>query len=85
MDNKGNKDIENILIDEIATILAIDTKRIQPDIPLADLGLDSLSFVELLVAIEKKFGINLMESGLSKKDFESINSLVQRINEISKQ
>lgn len=85
MDNKGNKDIENILIDEIATILAIDTKGIKPDVPLADLGLDSLSFVELLVAIEKKFGINLMESGLSKKDFESINSLVQRINEVSKQ
>lgn len=78
------KEIEQIVIKEVATILAIDAEEINAQSNLAELGLDSLSFVELLVLIEKQFGINLMESGLSKEDFKSIRSLAQRINEIKK-
>lgn len=81
MDKKG---IERILIKEVATILGIDAEEINVQSNLAELGLDSLSFVELLVLIEKQFGINLMESGLSKEDFESINFLASRIDELNK-
>ncbi len=77
------KNIETILCEEVGIILDTEPDEIEPKTPLADLGLDSLKFVELLVIIEKRFGINLMESGLTKEDFESIDSLAKRINEIN--
>jgi acyl carrier protein len=43
------------------------------------MGVDSLGFVELLVVIEKKFKIKLMESGLTRSDFRTIRSLSEKI------
>jgi acyl carrier protein len=74
-----NKDIEEILISEAASILAADRATIAPDVPLHEMGIDSLSFVELLVFIEKKFDLKLIESGLSQEDFQSISALAARI------
>ena len=50
------------------------------DIPFKELGLDSLGFVEVLVFIEKTFKLNLVELDLTKKDFETINSLATFIS-----
>jgi acyl carrier protein len=72
--------IEGKLIRQIASILSVDAKNIKPEVPLHDLGVDSLSFVELLVFIEKEFKINLMESGLQAQDFKTIRSLAGRIS-----
>jgi len=74
------KEIEKKLIRQITTILSSDTKKITPDAPLHSLGIDSLSFVELLVFIEKEFSIKLMESGLTGEDFKTIHSLARRIS-----
>jgi acyl carrier protein len=74
------KTIEDKLIRQIAAILAIDKEKIKPEAPLQTLGVDSLSFVELLVFIEKEFKIKLMESGLTGEDFKTIHSLARRIH-----
>ena len=74
------KEIEEKLIHQIATILSMDSKKIKPEAPLHSLGVDSLSFVELLVFIEKEFKIKLMESGLTGEDFKTVHSLAKRIN-----
>ena len=74
------KQVEEKLICQIATILSADSKKIKPEAPLHSLGVDSLSFVELLVFIEKEFKIKLMESGLTGEDFKTIHSLARRIN-----
>jgi acyl carrier protein len=74
------KQIEEKLIHQIATILTTDSKKIKPEAPLQALGVDSLSFVELLVFIEKEFQIKLMESGLTGEDFKTIHSLARRIS-----
>jgi acyl carrier protein len=74
------KKIEEKLIHQIAAILAVDKVKIKPEVPLHTLGVDSLSFVELLVFIEKEFKIKLMESGLTGEDFKTIHSLARRIN-----
>jgi len=74
------KEIEKILINEASIILALDIETVAADVPLQDLGLDSLGFVELLVAIEKRFNLKLMESGLTQEDFQTINSLARRIS-----
>ena len=74
------KQVEKKLICQIAAILSVDTKKIKPEVPLHTLGVDSLSFVELLVFIEKEFSIKLMESGLQAEDFKTISSLASRIS-----
>jgi len=76
---KTNKEIETVLVKEVAVILGEEPAAIAADRPLAELGIDSLSFVELLVAIEKNFGLKLMESGLTKEDFRTLRSLANRI------
>ena len=74
------KQVEEKLISQIAIILSVDRKKIKPEVPLQSLGVDSLSFVELLVFIEKEFKIKLMESGLQAEDFKTISSLASRIS-----
>jgi len=74
------KEIEKILMKEVSAILASDIDEIGADIPLHDLGIDSLGFVEILVSIEKNFNLRLMESGLTQEDFQTINSLAERIS-----
>ena len=74
------KTVEKKLICQIAAILAVDSKKIKPEVPLQALGVDSLSFVELLVFIEKEFKIKLIESGLEKEDFKSVRLLAARIS-----
>ena len=73
------KEIEEKIINQIALILSIDRGKIKLDVQLHTLGVDSLSFVEILVFIEKEFKIKLMESGLTREDFKTIRSLSTRI------
>lgn len=75
-----SKDIEDKLIQGIASITNKDKSSIASDIPFHKLGIDSLGFVEILVFIEKTFNLQLIESGLNKKDFETIHSLASFIN-----
>jgi len=77
------KQIEETLINEIAVILSRDPAAMSPETPLNELGLDSLSFVELLVFIEKAFKIQLMESGLTKEDFQTVHSISSTISKMS--
>jgi len=74
------KEIEKILINEVSTISTLDIDAVAADVSLQDLGIDSLGFVELLVAIEKQFNLKLMESGLTQEDFQTISSLAKRIS-----
>lgn len=74
-----NKAIEDTIIREVAAILSRDPGAIEPEIPLHEMGVDSLGFVELLVVIEKKFKIKLMESGLTRNDFRTIRALSSKI------
>ena len=71
--------IEETLCKEISTILDVDISLVKKDSFLPQLGLDSMGFVELLVFIEKKFQIKLIESGLNKSDFETIAALSRKI------
>jgi acyl carrier protein len=77
--NKEVRDIEKILIKEVAAILSVDESSVVPEAPLHELGMNSLGFVELLVVIEKTLKIKLMESGLTRNDFKSIRSLSAKI------
>lgn len=74
------QEIQNKLIQGIASITSKDESAIAADVPFHKLGIDSLGFVEILVFIEKTFNLQLIESGLSKKDFETIHSMASFIH-----
>ncbi len=69
------QDIENRLIQEVASIVSGNPSSLTADMPLQELGIGSLEFVELLVFIENTYHVRLIESNLTKKDFETIRSL----------
>lgn len=51
--------VQQLVVQEIAQILAIGTERIAPSRLLHDLGLDSLMAVELALGLEQRLGIRL--------------------------
>jgi acyl carrier protein len=73
-------DIESQLIQELATILNVEPKTITPDTPLATLGVDSMSLVEMLVFIEKRFQLRLIESGLTRENLATLRALAACIH-----
>lgn len=77
------KEIEDKLIRQLSIIISSPMAKVKPGIPLHELGVDSLSFIELLVFIEKEFKIKLMESGITQGDFRTVHSLAERIHKIT--
>ncbi|MBD3814441.1 MAG: SDR family NAD(P)-dependent oxidoreductase, partial [Betaproteobacteria bacterium] len=51
--------VQQLVVQEVAQILAIGADRIDPSRSLHDLGLDSLMAVELALGLEQRFGIQL--------------------------
>lgn len=74
------QEIEKTLSGGIADITGVELSSLLPDRPFHELGIDSLGFVEILVFIEKTFKLQLIQSDLTRKDFESIRSLASFIH-----
>ncbi|MFW6415290.1 MAG: acyl carrier protein [Thermodesulfobacteriota bacterium] len=74
--------IEKKLIDQLANILNRPSSEIDPEAQLYTLGMDSLSFVELLVFIENEFKLQLMQTDLTNEDFRTIRSLARNISRL---
>jgi acyl carrier protein len=60
--------LEQEIIDTIAEEGAIDKSEIKLDSNLYDLGIDSLSSLEILVALESKYDIRISQNRLKKID-----------------
>jgi acyl transferase domain-containing protein/acyl carrier protein len=58
--------LQRLLAEEIAQILRLPAERIPVDRSLYDIGMDSLMGVELVLGIEKRFGIHLPVMALSE-------------------
>ncbi len=71
--------IEDRLCAEIQVLLAMKSGGIEPETTLQSLGMDSLRLVSLLIAVERNFGVNLMESGLKREALQSVRSLAAAI------
>ena len=67
------------LRERVALAVGRDTAEIAADKPLHELGLDSMGFVDLLVYIEKEFGLALLSAGLVQDDFASLAVLAERV------
>ncbi len=80
MSSHSIQEISARLIDELGTILGRPLQADDGQRALHEIGVDSISLVELLVVIEKEFGLSLMEAGLSADDFRTISSLATVIH-----
>ena len=76
--------IEKQLCSDIAIITSNDEKTIDCNESLASLGIDSLSLVEIFIAVENNFKIKLLNSNLTNNDLLSIHSLSNKIYSIIK-
>ena len=78
-----NETIESITEQLLAEIRIVTGGRITPDParPLADHGINSMGFMELLVFIDQKWGVSLVDQGISARDVADIRALAARILE----
>lgn len=70
------------LIEIVATVLELseDVKdTIKEDTDLMELGLDSMTCVEMVVNLEDEFGITVDEEDLLVENMTSISALVQLV------
>jgi acyl carrier protein len=76
-------EIKNLLKNEIASKMDLAADSIDENAHLADLGIDSLQALQLLVLLERSFGIALNDDDLQYfRDIKTLVSLVSsRIQE----
>jgi len=71
-------------IDEILDVVAqkamIDRSKLTPEAKLADLNVSSLDMVEVIFALEDKFGIQLpFNANTSAGEFETVGDVIEMV------
>ena len=74
-------EVLNGVLGEISVISGRDVSGLFPDGSLKENGIDSMGFVELLLAVKRLYGVNLVDAGLRAQDVRSIRALVGKILE----
>jgi acyl carrier protein len=46
---------------------------------LQDLGINSISFIKIVIALEKEFGIEVEDENLNPDDFQTIQSIINYV------
>lgn len=74
--------LKTLLVDHL-NLLDITAEQIQDDAPLfsGDIGLDSLDAVEIVVILQRHFGVEIKDMDVGKRVFYSINTLADYIHE----
>ena len=58
----------------------IDASKIDPDASVLESGLDSLALIELLFAVEEKFGVELLEAAREISTLGGLAALVDKLH-----
>jgi acyl carrier protein len=82
MDSTIKDKLKKLLVEQL-NLEDVKPADIKDDAPLfgEGLGLDSLDAVELVVVIQKNFGVEIKNMNEGRKAFESINTLAAYIQE----
>lgn len=74
--------IEQEVVDILADICDDDAVREERDIDLFETGLlDSLAGIEVLVAIEERFGVEIAPTEVERAEMNSVNKIIDRVAE----
>ena len=68
----------DLVVNEIAATMDVPPASLRPDTLLADIGMDSLQALQLLVALEQSAKIQLEEEDLRR--FTTVRSIVDLLN-----
>ncbi len=79
MSEVNAEEIAGKLLEEIAVITGKKAEELDRKRSLAQNGINSMGFVELLLTAMKNWNVNLIESGISMADVGSVDSLAERI------
>ena len=79
-----NERIKQIIVESL-NLQGTSPESIKDDDPLfgAGLGLDSVDALELVVALEKEFGVKIQSNEVGRSAFGSVSSLAQFLSERS--
>jgi acyl carrier protein len=72
-------DVLDLVINEIASTMDVPADSLSAETSLADLGMDSLEVLQLLVALEEATKMQFKDSDL--KQFVTVQSIVDLLNE----
>ena len=73
--------IERELLAALRDRLVDSDVALEATTPLADVGLDSLAVMQLLILVEESFGVWLPESGLTRAKLRDVRSLAAVVAE----
>lgn len=71
--------IANELKEYIQALTSTETE-VASESTLQEMNIDSIALVKIFVFIEKKFGVSLINAGLSRENIETFGSLVKHIS-----
>lgn len=70
------KDVAQAVSKCIAAVLDTDEAKVSPLSKLADLGADSLDFIEIAMALEEELGVDLPDDELEKQMALTVGELI---------
>ncbi len=76
------EETQDALRQELAAVLNQPAAELALDRPLHEIGVDSIAFVELVVFIEKRFGVSLLDAQLERKDIESLHAIASSVERL---
>ena len=72
--------LEQQALDMLEEICEDEAVREERDIALFDAGLlDSLAAIELLVAIEERFGVDIAPTAVERTEMNTVNKIIHQI------
>ena len=72
--------IKKMMVDNL--MLQVSTEEIGDDLPLfgpGSLGLDSVDALQLVVALDKNFGLKIPDPGAAKEVLQTVNTIVAAV------
>lgn len=73
------KDIREELIERIARLAEIPEDSVKDDVPLRDLGIDSLMAMEIVAFVEKRLQIDIPEEEIPK--VRTLNDILAKVRQ----
>jgi len=77
-------DIASQLIEFIKSDLVAPGVEVHVDTPFEKLGLDSFSLIEIILFIERKFGVSIPDKELNSENLHSVKTLATCVEKYRK-
>lgn len=73
----SKEDISNELVKFVQTTIVDSSVTITTETQFKDIGIDSMSIIELVLFIERKFNVSLSDKDLIPENLKSVNTLAE--------